>query len=134
MRISDWSSDVCSSDLFEHSSKLQNGEFVEFTMSSGFCLNPFSMIDEEEAKRDEDYRLDCIAMLKAIIGQMGRHIDRLDDTERGLIDAAVNAEWEAHGIRGSIDEIGRAHVCTPVTHAHLQCRLRHQKKKNHKNN
>ena len=90
---------------FEHSSKLQNGEFVEFTMSSGFCLNPFSMIDEEEAKHDEDYRLDCIAMLKAIIGQMGRHIDRLDDTERGLIDAAVNAEWEAHGIRGSIDGV-----------------------------
>src|SRR3546814_10570568 len=36
---------------------------------------------------------------------MGRHIDLLDDTERGLIDAAVNAEWEAHGIRGSIDGV-----------------------------
>src|SRR3546814_15211319 len=71
---------------FEHSSKLQNGEFVEFTMSSGFCLNPFSMIDEEEAKRDEDYRLDCIAMLKAIIGQLGRHIDRLDErSEEGRV-------------------------------------------------
>src|SRR3546814_8433713 len=91
---------------FEHSSKLQNGEFVEFTMSSGFCLNPFSMIDEEEAKRDEDYRLDCIATLKAIIGQMGRHIDRIDDPARGLIDAAVNAEWEAHGHRGDRKSTG----------------------------
>src|SRR3546814_20898926 len=80
---------------FEHSSKLQNGEFVEFTMSSGFCLNPFSMIDEEEAKRDEDYRLDCIAMLNAIIGQMGSHIHRLDDTEPGLNESEVHAEWEA---------------------------------------
>ncbi len=34
---------------FEHSAKLQGGAFVEFTMSSGFCLNPFSMIDEELA-------------------------------------------------------------------------------------
>src|SRR3546814_19427965 len=92
---------------FEHSCKLQGGAFVEFTMSSGFCLNPFSMIDAAEAERDEDYRLDCIAMLKAIIGQMGRHIDRLNDTEAGLIDAAVNAEWEKKGAEGSIDEDGR---------------------------
>src|SRR3546814_12237472 len=63
------------------------------------------MIDAAEAERDEDYRLDCIAMLKAIIGQMGRHIDRLNDTERGLIDAAVNAEWEKSGTQGSIDGV-----------------------------
>jgi len=93
---------------FEHSCKLQNGDFVEFTMASGFCLNPFSMIDEDEARRDDDYKLDCISMLKAIVGQMGRHVDRLDDTERGLIDAAVNAEWEAQGTRGSIDGVIRS--------------------------
>src|SRR3546814_8725082 len=29
-------------------------------------------------------------------------------------------------------EIGRAHVCTPVTNAHLVCRLLLQKKKQHK--
>src|SRR3546814_9122943 len=63
--------------------KLQGGAFVEFTMSSGFCLNPFSMIDEELARSDEDYLLDCMAMLKAIVNQMSRHIDRLNDTERG---------------------------------------------------
>jgi conjugal transfer ATP-binding protein TraC len=36
---------------FEHSCKLQGGEFVEFTMSAGFRLNPFSMIDGAEAAR-----------------------------------------------------------------------------------
>lgn len=90
---------------FEHSAKLQGGAFVEFTMSSGFCLNPFSMIDEEQAAQDEDYLLDCMAMLKAIINQMSRHIDRLNDTERGLIDGAVNDVWEKHGRRGSIDHV-----------------------------
>src|SRR3546814_3140827 len=45
---------------FEHSAKLQGGAFVEFTLGSGFCLNPFSMIDEESAATDEDYLLDCM--------------------------------------------------------------------------
>src|SRR3546814_4021700 len=30
--------------------------------------------------------------------------------------------------RSSRGEIGRAHVCTPVTNAHLVCRLLHEKK------
>ncbi|EQB02074.1 type IV secretion system protein TraC [Sphingobium baderi] len=90
---------------FEHSVKLQGGAFVEFTMSSGFCLNPFSMIDAEQAGRDEDYLLDCMAMLKAIVNQMARHIDRLNDTERGLIDGAVNRVWEEKGRAGSIDDV-----------------------------
>jgi len=90
---------------FEHSAKLQGGAFVEFTMSSGFCLNPFSMIDPELAARDEDYLLDCMAMLKAIVNQMARHIGTLNDTERGLIDGAVNEVWEEQGRAGSIDAV-----------------------------
>ncbi|WP_313808091.1 type IV secretion system protein TraC [Sphingobium sp.] len=90
---------------FEHSAKLQGGAFVEFTMSSGFCLNPFSMIAADLAARDEDYQLDCMAMLKAIVNQMARHIDRLNDTERGLIDGAVNEVWEEKGRSGSIDDV-----------------------------
>ena len=90
---------------FEHSARLQGGAFVEFTMSAGFCLNPFSMIDEAQAARDEDYLLDCMAMLKAIVNQMARHIDKLNDTERGLIDGAVNRVWEEKGRAGSIDDV-----------------------------
>ena len=46
------------------------------------------MVDAERVASDEDYRLDCMTMLKAIVGQMARFIDRLTDTERGLIDQA----------------------------------------------
>ena len=67
---------------FEHSVKLQGGRFIEFTLASGFCLNPFSMIDAARAAEDEDYRLDCFAMVKAIVGQMARHVARLTDTEK----------------------------------------------------
>ena len=74
---------------FEHSVKLQGGRFVEFTLASGFCLNPFSMIDAERAEQNEDYRLDCFGMVKAIIGQMARHSETLSDAERGFVDCAV---------------------------------------------
>ena len=93
---------------FEHSVKLQGGRFVEFTFAAGFCLNPFSMIDAARAAEDEDYRLDCFAMVKAIVGQMARHSERLSDTERGLIDRAVNTVWSELGAEGSITAVGQA--------------------------
>ena len=93
---------------FEHSVKLQGGRFVEFTLKSGFCLNPFSMIDGARAGEDEDYRLDCFAMVKAIAGQMARHSAALSDTERGLIDRAVNQVWERFGSQGSISRVAEA--------------------------
>ncbi|GGI88103.1 conjugal transfer protein TraC [Polymorphobacter multimanifer] len=88
---------------FMNSVKIQGGAFIEFTMASGFCLNPFSMIDQKRVLLEEDYKLDCMAMLKAIVGQMARFIDKLNDTERGLIDGAVNSVWEEHGNAGSVD-------------------------------
>ncbi|WP_408586962.1 DUF5934 domain-containing protein [Novosphingobium sp.] len=93
---------------FEHSVKLQGGRFVEFTLAAGFSLNPFSMVDDARAQADEDYRLDCFAMIKAIIGQMARHDDKPSDTERGLIDRAVTTVWDTLGSGGSIDDIAGA--------------------------
>ncbi len=90
---------------FEHSARLQGGRFVEFTLKSGFSLNPFSMVDDARAAKDDDYKLDCFAMIKAIVGQMARHSEKLSDTERGLIDEAVTATWEGLGSGGSIDNV-----------------------------
>lgn len=86
----------------------QGGRFVEFTMKAGFCLNPFSMIDAARADEDDDYRLDCFGMVKAIVGQMARHSSALTDTERGLIDRAVNTVWSELGTRATITAIGEA--------------------------
>ena len=93
---------------FEHSVKLQGGRFVEFTLASGFSLNPFSMVDDARAHEDEDYRLDCFAMIKAIVGQMARPSAAPSDTERGLIDRAVTQVWEALGSGGAIDDVAHA--------------------------
>src|SRR3546814_1633334 len=75
MRISDWSSDVCSSDLREY-------DFIKHLSPESRHMRFLAQINEPGA-----------AML-----------DQL--------------------------KIGRAHVCTPVTNAHLVCRLLLEKKKN----
>ncbi|NML95115.1 type IV secretion system protein TraC [Novosphingobium olei] len=90
---------------FEHMAKALGGTFTEFRLSSGISLNPFRMIDPELAASDEDYRVDCLAMLKAIIAQMARFETRLSDTERGLIDAAVNHAWDTQACEGTIDAV-----------------------------
>ena len=90
---------------FEHMAKALGGTFTEFRLSSGISLNPFRMIDLASAEGDEDYLVDCLAMLKAIISQMARYENRLNDTERGLIDAAVNAVWNEKAREGTVDGI-----------------------------
>ena len=90
---------------FETATKLLGGQFVEFTAESGMSFNPFRLIDGDAARSDEDYRLDCMSMLKSMFSCMARFQDRLNDLERGLIDAAVNAVWDEHGNAGSVDHV-----------------------------
>ena len=90
---------------FEHMAKALGGTFTEFRQAAGISLNPFRMIDPALAADDPDYLIDCLAMLKAIISQMARFENRLNDTERGLIDAAVNAVWSDLGRDGTIDAV-----------------------------
>jgi conjugal transfer ATP-binding protein TraC len=90
---------------FEHMAKALGGTFTEFKLSSGISINPFKMIDPALAEEDEDYLVDCLAMLKSIISQMARHETRLNDTERGLIDQAVNSVWSELSSEGTVDDV-----------------------------
>ncbi len=93
---------------FEHMARAFGGAFVEFKLSSGFSLNPFDMIDLDaldDAEDGEDYEIECLAMLKSIVGQMARQQDRLSDTERGLIDVAVAHVWNSNKRDGTIDHV-----------------------------
>ncbi|KUR75344.1 type IV secretion system protein TraC [Novosphingobium sp. Fuku2-ISO-50] len=93
---------------FEHMAKALGGTFTEFRQAAGISLNPFRMIDPALAADDPDYLIDCLAMLKAIISQMARFENRLNDTERGLIDAAVNTVWNEQSRDGTIDAVMEA--------------------------
>lgn len=105
---------------FEHMARALGGAFVEFKLSSGFSLNPFDMIDIEaldHAEDGEDYEIECLAMLKSIIGQMARQQDRLSDTERGLIDVAVSQVWNTNQRDGTIDHVVAALRAQPSPYA-----------------
>lgn len=109
---------------FEHSARLQGGQFVEFTLSSGIGLNPFSMVDAERAAADEDYRLECMTFIRTIIGQMARFTGQLTDAERGLVDEAVNRVWQQRQTGGSIDDVADCLAEDAVMGANLAASLK----------
>src|SRR3546814_10161634 len=61
----------------------------------------------------------------------GHAVGRGDGAERADEIIGAGVAHDAHGAHG--EQIGRAHVCTPVTNVHLVCRLLLEKKKEEKN-
>src|SRR3546814_7713813 len=58
---------------------------------------------------------------------------RVHENRRRLVQGMPAAPIWLDQVHGSAVQIGRAHVCTPVTNAHLVCRLLLEKKKTIKN-
>src|SRR3546814_5608447 len=102
MRISDWSSDVCSSDLWSAS-----GSLAYDTRVGGLTLRPMVAVDYFKLKEDGYQETGGGEALDLTV--LSRDSDAL----------AVSGTMTL----GLEFEIGRAHVCTPVTNAHLVCRL-----------
>src|SRR3546814_2097140 len=119
MRISDWSSDVCSSDL------------VDLCPVGALTSKPYTF----EARPWELRKIPAIDVMDAV-GTNIRLDARLREVMRALprLNEAVNEEWAHDKTRHAVDglvrnrldrpwvrqggkQIGRAHVCTPVTHA-----------------
>src|SRR3546814_4490441 len=90
MRISDWSSDVCSSDLLVERTKPHRGPVL-----SDFRAPPFFSY--------RTYHSFCIRTI-ANFSSFG-----------------ANSRFVSPGRYGT-DQIGRAHVCTPVPNVQLVCR------------
>src|SRR3546814_3119292 len=124
MRISDWSSDVCSSDLhFSLTPEWSDECYVNHSFApSALWHLGFIFALRDLAPGDEvtmDYRY--------VIGD-GERMPFADSVTGREI---VGLPWP-DALRGSSSQlqIGRAHVCTPGTNAHLVCRLLPEKKKN----
>src|SRR3546814_4821671 len=109
MRISDWSSDVCSSDLARRRAATGGrlGDAGEQPLPGLEDGTPApvgaAVVQWRSFRRGQPFRLP--------------------------IQAAAAATLATRAM--SSGEIGRAHVCTPVTNAHLVCRLLLEKKKPH---
>src|SRR3546814_2652673 len=111
MRISDWSSDVCSSDLSSAALPI----FGEF------------MADALSGKEVQPFRIPPGVSLVRVNPSTGRPAQ-----------LGEPALWEAFrpgtepfgtaAPAGSFTQIGRAHVCTPVNTEHVVCHLHLDKK------
>src|SRR3546814_4441127 len=111
MRISDWSSDVCSSDL---RCAGRHAEALEFLLARQAEPARLCTGGDDQAVAD-------IGVAAIALGDEGplRQVDRDD----------VVVDDGGADMLGLCLQIGRAHVCTPVTNAHFVCRLRLEKKK-----
>src|SRR3546814_8066389 len=136
MRISDWSSDVCSSDLAIVSAPLCQVGWSQARILPAQDRGLVPFLDLEFVARE--HRAHRVAdILKPGRGR-GQH-NRCNvpvaaqfkrqalifevDQERAIVVATIGvATGDAAG------KIGRAHVWTPVTNAHLVCRLLLEKK------
>src|SRR3546814_8383837 len=97
MRISDWSSDVCSSDLVR---------------AGAIAVEKLKLLGIGQT----------IAQPSVDIGLEHRNI------VKNLARCQNPVRDGGDGRRLDVEQIGRAHVCTPVTNAHLVCRLLLEKK------
>src|SRR3546814_2072008 len=113
MRISDWSSDVCSSDL---------------SLTPADTAPVLAALEEDPFAGNIATRLSgrypgcaTTAALRTLTLSRGSDAEAREKVV-GLLKQkeAALARLRKH-LR--IREIGRAHVCTPVTNAHLVCRL-----------
>src|SRR3546814_4267272 len=110
MRISDWSSDVCSSDLPDRADKVMH------------------MVQDIRGGRDNDAQFFTRMRGHGVWAQLIRTRVKRAAREHGM-------DRSFPPIRSDLfrpperDEIGRAHVRTPVTNAQLVCRLLLEKQK-----
>src|SRR3546814_7688500 len=107
MRISDWSSDVCSSDLIDLAG-LQQDARGDVLCGSGTFDPPTTKLDANG--HGSPY---------ATYGFAAQIAEMAVDLDLGMVKVLRMAA--AHDVGRA--EIGRAHVCTPVTNAQLVSRL-----------
>src|SRR3546814_9075816 len=113
MRISDWSSDVCSSDLEEYYLKLScpDRPGIVSSVSTALFSSGASIL---EAQQFDDPETDTFFMRV-----VARFLD--DDAEgfqAAFVDIASRFEMEWSLWAASQRQIGRAHDCNTVHHAH----------------
>src|SRR3546814_3402989 len=103
MRISDWSSDVCSSDLFEGGIQFERQEFMKLMMGVQSAAQRHIFFAERKAAK-----IDGIADGIAL-----RSIKRVGVIGAGTMGGGISMNFLSAGIPVTIVEmqqIGRAHV------------------------
>src|SRR3546814_8779538 len=69
-----------------------------------------------------------LTAFESMAGSIDREITVTSKDARSLIASLKETAGNLNGATSELEEIGRAHVCTPVTNAHIVCRLLPEKK------
>src|SRR3546814_2713053 len=135
MRISDWSSDVCSSVLAVIIGRIGGvseaiggvSQHLGAAVREGIILlrpdRGFILVDADFRARELDRSRDGAASADEAEHRLAVAIEGRE--HRLLVEFRALPEFEVE-----MAQIGRAHVWTPVTNAHLVCRLLLEKKNN----
>src|SRR3546814_9103332 len=136
MRISDWSSDVCSSDLVLMLLALAGLAWVwrrrrRMRQRQRRILGELDSLVRRH--REDGDRAALLGGLHQLLRRVAREQDAAVVHLRGAAwrQALARVPVDAATLDNlhRLDQIGRAHVRTPVTNAHLVCRLLLEKKK-----
>src|SRR3546814_2169943 len=129
MRISDWSSDVCSSDLVTLAETAPDPALYSGADPAMLRAGSSLFVPPRGPVRLND----PLQWWTFCFGADWRHPTGHDSSIDTLLDHPVVhiAYEDAHAYArwAGKEQIGRAHVCTPVTNPHLVCRLLLEKKK-----
>src|SRR3546814_8578032 len=124
MRISDWSSDVCSSDLIE-AHGLKEGEFTLTTEGLRALIQFYTREAGVRTLEREIAKLARKALRKILEGKAESVTITPDNLGEfaGVRKYRYGLSEEENQIGAVTGQIGRAHVSTPVTNEPLVCRL-----------
>ena len=86
---------------FEKQVKQFGGQFLEFSIQSKLCLNPFSSINTESKENVEE----SLSVLKPIISMMAAPKGGTSDYEDSLIEKALMEVWQAKGREAGIGDV-----------------------------
>src|SRR3546814_8419691 len=123
MRISDWSSDVCSSDLAELHFSLAHDAAPSVAAAAGAAPSTGASPTGGTASGTPSPSSSLAALGLA-------RVTVSENAYGSPFTAPVASMIDSSGV--VIQQIGSAHVCTPVTNAHLVCRLPLEKNKHNK--
>jgi len=73
------------------------GEFIEFTMDSGICINPFTHVQDINEE---------LALLKPLVARMIRAASETSDLENAFIEEAIRHVWDAMSNNMTVSDVG----------------------------
>ena len=91
---------------FMSSCLMQGGIFVDFG-EEAVCVNPFSIVSEQDFERKPEYKEEVMHLLNLIIRQMCKANEVTSDIENAFISEAIFEVWEKKKTKATITDVAQ---------------------------